>query len=1310
MLKKLLAFSFFCFTVFSLSAQVGQGALKGKIIDKESKQPLPFVNVVVEMNGNIVTGAASDFDGEFTIKPIPPGKYDVKASFTGYQPVEVKGVVVKAEIITFQNINMTTTAIDIKEFEVISYVVPLIDKDNTSISTTITREDIDKMPGRDATAVAVQVGGVFSKDDGSGDLNIRGGRSDANYYFIDGIKVRGSSKLPKAAIEQVTVITGGLPAQYGDVTGGVISVTTRGASSQYGGSIDYSTSGYKIGDKVYGLDAYGFNLAEFSANGPLLMQKDTAGNPTKPLLGFFISGNYSSQIDKNPSAIGWWKVKDDVRDELIEHPLRQIPGRPGTFLNHEFLRMNDLEKVRTMQNSAERGINLAGKIDVNTGNNTNLTFGGSLDFTKSRNYAAYSSSAVQDRYFYSNMLMNYNNNAQLTDKTWRVYSRFTQRFGSSGSEEQEKSASTVKNAYYSIQMDYNKQNTIYEDDVHRDNLFNYGYVGKFKKYTVPYYEVDPTFNGGEGAFVQRAFRDTLIAFEPSDMNYELSRFTQAYYEMFGWRGMNDYDYQLANPNYPGEGNNFFFKNPTGLGVYPDLLDKDGYFIDYNNLQRFGGLRNGDQPRDVYDMWRTPAYQYNQYTKVDASQFRINTTGSADIKNHAIMVGFEYEQRVDRSFDFGNSFGTGPMDLWTLGRLFTNSHLDQLDLSKPTIEPTGTEFPIISYPRLNASPGEYDGNLPGGQAQRFFDYNLRKKLGIDPDGIDYIDFDSYDPSTYSIDMFSADELNNYFRPLGSLSYYGYDHTGKILKKNPSFNDFFTARDEYGNLTRQIGAFRPVYVAGFIQDKFAFQDLVFNIGLRVDRFDANQKVLKDPYCLFPTVKAGEDLSQYIRGLDANYKLPSNVGADWVVYTDDVTNPSKVVGFRNGNRWYNAQGTELPDAISLRSASGVAPLLFPGQKTTSDAITVESFEDYKPQTNFMPRISFSFPISDEALFFAHYDVLTKRPTDGGSSGAIRLDPTAYYYLQNLTGATISNPNLKPEKTIDYEIGFQQKLNNTSSLKLSAFYRELRNMVQIVSITDAYPITYRTFGNIDFGTVKGLTVSYDLRKTGNLKMRVAYTLQFAEGTGSTSQSALNLIRAEKQNLRTNNPLSYDQRHAIVTSLDYRYGEGKDYDGPVWFGKQVFANTGANFVFNIGSGTPYTRQSNVTGEALLSGGGAAITKGTINGSRYPWQFRGDARIDRQVQLKWKVKGEGEEKVEKSTDMNIYLQILNLFNSKNILNAYRATGNPDDDGYLTSATFQKTIQQQNNEQSFRELYNAKINSPFSYSLPRRIRLGVLINF
>jgi hypothetical protein len=70
------------------------------------------------------------------------------------------------------------------------------------------------------------------------------------------------------------------------------------------------------------------------------------------------------------------------------------------------------------------------------------------------------------------------------------------------------------------------------------------------------------------------------------------------------------------------------------------------------------------------------------------------------------------------------------------------------------------------------------------------------------------------------------------------------------------------------------------------------------------------------------------------------------------------------------------------------------------------------------------------------------------------------------------------------------------------------------------------------DFGTVKGLSLIYDLRRTGNVRMLANYTLQFADGTGSGATSNVELTDTEQPNVRFIVPLDYDTRHAFTVSL----------------------------------------------------------------------------------------------------------------------------------------------------------------------------------
>ena len=241
MFKKLLSgFSLMLLITATVLAQ--SGTLMGKLKDKETGEPIPFANIVAETAGRQVGGSTTNFDGEYTIRPITPGRYDVKATYVGYNHM-IQNVIISPDKITFLDVEMESTAVTLTTFEVVDYKVPLIEKDGGASGGTLTKEEIEKMPGRSATSVAVTVGGVFSQDGEVG--SIRGQRSEGTVMYIDGVRVRGSGALPKSALDQVQVITGGLPAQYGDATGGIIQITTRGASREFGGGVEFLTSQFR---------------------------------------------------------------------------------------------------------------------------------------------------------------------------------------------------------------------------------------------------------------------------------------------------------------------------------------------------------------------------------------------------------------------------------------------------------------------------------------------------------------------------------------------------------------------------------------------------------------------------------------------------------------------------------------------------------------------------------------------------------------------------------------------------------------------------------------------------------------------------------------------------------------------------------------------------------------------------------------------------------------------------------------------------------------------------------------------------------
>lgn len=1219
---------------FSVSAWAQTGEIRGKVTEAGSKEGVPFASVAALLNGQQVQGTVTDFDGNFSIKPLNPGKYDVKVTCVGYNPKQVNGVLVTADKASFANFELGK-GVELKAVEVVEYSVPLIDKGSPSSAKTVTYEEIQAAPTRDVNSIASQTAGVYQKDQGDA-LNIRGSRSDGTVYFVDGIKVRGSVGLPQKGQEQITVITGGVPAQYGDATGGIISITTRGPSREFAGGIELATSAL--------FDDYGYKLAAFDLSGPILSRRDSAGNKSGATAGFFLAGEYQGDKDPSPSAIPIYVVKDDVLEDVRANPLVRSPFGANYIHRSHFFTYDDLTTQRFRPNVASGAIRLNGKLDFAPTKSVNVTFGGSFERLQNHNYID----------IYS--LMNYDQNPQTTATNWRVFGKLTQRFTSSANE---RSSSNIRNAYYTIQADYSKNTSVTESDVHRDRVFDYGYIGSFTRSSVPFYTPELIERPGQTdsiVYTQVANFDTLYDYVPGTVNPNTSNYTTQYYNL---------------------------TDPFGTPGYQDNFD---------NVLLRGGLVNGDNrnPLNVYGLWATPGRVRNGFGKSENEQFRFVASFSADIKNHNIIVGGEFEQRTDRGYSIAAS------SLWSLARFLGNANITGYDESTAQYYTDYSNGQPETYVTFD-SKYEATTNILGEVAPGFYE-NVRAALGVSL--TDTIQTDALAPSFYNLNMFTPDELNSV------VSYYGYDYVGNKQSGKPAFMDYFDKKDANNNFTRDIDAFRPTYVAGYIQDRFNFNDLTFNIGVRVDYFDANQYVLKDKYLIYDAYRAGD---QEARNLGT---IPTSVGSDYVVYVNSVNNPTQIVGFRNNDQWYDAKGNEIADLTPLLEGGGNSSGIQPFIKNTNDVqnaiVRSDIFKRYDPQVNIMPRIAFAFPISDEANFKAHYDVLTQRPQDGG---LLRFNPVSYRSLAQGVSGNISNPDLKPERTTEYELSFQQRLSRSSALSISAFYRELRNMIQIINVLYAYPITYTTYGNIDFGTTKGLSFAYDLRRTNNVRMSVSYTLSFANGTGSDPNTNAGLLAQQGQtNLREPKPLNFDQRHTFVTSFDYHYGSGKDYDGPVWWGKQIFANAGMNLVFRAGSGTPYTRKVNITPTAdfTSAANSRSVIAGQLNGSRLPWQFRIDARFDKGFNITTHKNSSGEK--TRGISGQVYLQILNLLDTKNITGVYAATGSPEDDGYITSPGAQANIQSRVDPQSYVDLYEVAVNNPFNYSLPRRLRLGVMFNF
>lgn len=1237
---------------FSLSigiAAVAQTSLAGKVTDEETSEPILFGSVALYKNGVLITGTETDFDGNYSFSAIDPGTYDVEVSYVGYQPKRVTGVTVLAGKANKADISMASgSGVVLEEIIVTAYEVPLIEQDNTTSGAVITSAQIKNLPTRNINALAATSAGLAASDEGDA-ITVRGSRSNATDYYVDGIRVSGSGNLvPESEIDQLQVITGGIEAQYGDVTGGIISITTKGPSSKFSGGVEAETSEY--------LDAFGQSLVGFNLSGPIFKRKSDG----RSILGFRVAGRYTYQKDDDPTAVPVYRLKEDVLAQIEANPVTVVNG--SRFNAAEFLGEDAAEALDYQPNEEFRRYDLTAKIDARLSDAIDITLTGTMNDSHDR-FTPGSGSVSGTNW----RLMNSHNNPYSDNSLLRGNFRFRHRLGggsSGGSAEDAKAkkSSIIQNASYTLQFGYERTENGDSDHRHGDNYFRYGHTGTYDIEYIPSFTLteDPT---GEQDFIvlNTDNRPILRSYTPSPYNPVLANFNNP----------------LGIPN--GEQLN----GQVGDYFLPQLIDPSSIINRETFIAPNGFI---SQFTNAWGFHTQAGIVYNRVRKTENDRYTFNGNASFDFLpggsekgRHSIQIGFWYEQRFNRLYD------VFPRDLWNTARQLANEHINGVDFEVTEDGVVGTEIGNVEV----VVPGVDDPILApiysldlSDQPDKMFYKSVRDLLGVGLDS--YVNVDGINPDDLTLDMFSARELNDQ----GLIDYYGYDYLGNQF--DGTFDEFFTFKDPNTGLrTFPVAPNRPIYQAFYIQDKFTFRDIIFRLGVRVDRYDANTKVLKDPYTLYEIMGAADYHNNF------GGTRPGNIGDDFRVYLDQAGD--NVLAYREGDQWYASDGTPVNNAVLAVGSEPLNPK-YADDRVDDDANFIKSenyetelsFKDYETQVNVMPRLAFSFPISTEANFFAHYDILVQRPPS--STIATPLD---YFYFFETATQVKSNPALRPERTIDYEVGFRQRLTNSSAIKIAAYYKEMRDMIQSRVFAPVPEIPqYTTFDNLDFGTVKGFNLEYDLRRTGNVSLTVNYTLQFADGTGSDANSSRGL--SSRGVLRTLSPLNFDERHRFNVVADFRYGSGKQYTGPRLFGKDIFANAGVNLQAVAVSGRPYTEN-----QAVEELGGSQIV-GAFNGARKPWNFTLNMRVDKSFRL------------GNNLNLNIYARVANVLDRRNVINVYPVTGSPEDDGFLQSSLGADQLESIRNSsrlvESYLASYQWRLLNPNFFSLPRRIFVGAIFDF
>lgn len=257
----------------------GQGRIAGTVTDADTGESLIGVNLIVQGSAR---GAATDFDGNYVIEDLRAGEYNILVSYIGFESKLFTGIRVADGQTTRLDVELSEAVLSTDEEIVVVGERPLLDVEQSTSGSTVSAEQIQSAPLRDVQDVVATQAGVVRDPTG---LYIRGGRADETGFIVDGV----SAKDPLAgtgfgldigsnSFREVEVTTGGLGAEHGDVTSGVVAVQTQEGTDQFRGFFAHKRDNLGFNDG----SASNFNedLYEFNFGGPIIREQ----------LRFFVSG------------------------------------------------------------------------------------------------------------------------------------------------------------------------------------------------------------------------------------------------------------------------------------------------------------------------------------------------------------------------------------------------------------------------------------------------------------------------------------------------------------------------------------------------------------------------------------------------------------------------------------------------------------------------------------------------------------------------------------------------------------------------------------------------------------------------------------------------------------------------------------------------------------------------------------------------------------------------------------------------------------------------------------------------------------
>ncbi len=335
------------FFAFNLRAQE-RGTLKGVVTDKTTGETLIGATVLIV---GTYKGVSTGFEGDYEITNIKPGDYSIKFTYIGYAEKQVNGVRIEAGKTKELNVTMTLSSQALETVEIVGEK-NLVNLESAKSEVTISSKEISEMNVRDVQEIAAMQSGINVSPDG---IQIRGARVYETQYLVDGISAQDplagtgfGVDVAASSIGSLNIITGGVGAEFGDGSAGVVSTTIRegGDKLEFSGSWQRDNLGF---NKNQGA-SWNTDIVELSAGGPIPKTKkkltfftNVTARLTDTYFGEEANQLNSSLMGNNPEM--WAPRQDNNFTNTIKLSYTLPKGGKITLTNQHSLTINQNDRA-----------------------------------------------------------------------------------------------------------------------------------------------------------------------------------------------------------------------------------------------------------------------------------------------------------------------------------------------------------------------------------------------------------------------------------------------------------------------------------------------------------------------------------------------------------------------------------------------------------------------------------------------------------------------------------------------------------------------------------------------------------------------------------------------------------------------------------------------------------------------------------------------------------------------------------------------------------------------------------------------------